>query len=167
MVTPQHPAQKRLTCRRDWGPGPLLATQLLLPVALSAPLSFLSALNLPCFLNCFYFAVCCWSSPFLQTHEGPGGVWDYVPQAWNKRQSKPQAHKLNPREGPNFLFYSNLRSIFLFLHSWLIAYLHWQYSHVLLLCAWLVRPSRPSGDLIDRIHRRWWGNHDLLEAHHG
>jgi hypothetical protein len=28
-------------------------------------------------------------------------------------------------------------------------------------------PSRPSGDVIDAIHTNWFGNHHLLEAHHG
>ena len=30
-----------------------------------------------------------------------------------------------------------------------------------------VRPSRPSGDVIDRVHKRWWGDYKKLEAHHG
>jgi hypothetical protein len=30
-----------------------------------------------------------------------------------------------------------------------------------------IRPSRPTGDLIDRVHRRWWGDYKKLEAHHG
>jgi len=30
-----------------------------------------------------------------------------------------------------------------------------------------IRPSRPLGDLIDRIHRLWWGDYKKLEAHHG
>jgi len=41
------------------------------------------------------------------------------------------------KDGPNYLFYSN-RS-----------------------------PSRPSGDLIDEIHAKWFGDYSLLEAHHG
>jgi len=28
-------------------------------------------------------------------------------------------------------------------------------------------PSRPDGDLIEDIHRRWWGQYDKLEVHHG
>lgn len=60
----------------------------------------------------------------------------YVPQPWSPRQSAPRV-EVNPREGPNFLFYSN------------------------------VRPSRPSGDVIDRVHKRWWGDYKKLEAHHG
>ena len=28
-------------------------------------------------------------------------------------------------------------------------------------------PSRPDGDLVDNIHKNWFGNYDLLEAHHG
>jgi len=28
-------------------------------------------------------------------------------------------------------------------------------------------PSSPSGDLVDVIHEKWFGNHHLLEAHHG
>jgi hypothetical protein len=27
--------------------------------------------------------------------------------------------------------------------------------------------SQPSGDFIDTIHKKWWGNYNLLEAHHG
>jgi len=29
------------------------------------------------------------------------------------------------------------------------------------------RPSKPDGDLIDNIHKKWLGNYGLLEAHHG
>jgi len=29
------------------------------------------------------------------------------------------------------------------------------------------RPSKPDGDLIENIHKKWWGNYGLLEAHHG
>mmetsp|Transcript_6467 Transcript_6467/g.7023 ORF Transcript_6467/g.7023 Transcript_6467/m.7023 type:complete len:324 (-) Transcript_6467:110-1081(-) len=28
-------------------------------------------------------------------------------------------------------------------------------------------PSRPTGDLIDVIHVKWWGDYELLERHHG
>ncbi len=27
--------------------------------------------------------------------------------------------------------------------------------------------SSPSGDLIDNIHKNWWGKYTLLEDHHG
>lgn len=30
-----------------------------------------------------------------------------------------------------------------------------------------VRPSRPDGNLIDRVHRNWWGAYKRLEDHHG
>jgi len=29
------------------------------------------------------------------------------------------------------------------------------------------RPSKPYGDLIENIHKKWFGNYGLLEAHHG
>ena len=28
-------------------------------------------------------------------------------------------------------------------------------------------PSVPKGDFIDKIHKKWWNNYDLLEEHHG
>lgn len=27
--------------------------------------------------------------------------------------------------------------------------------------------SDPQGDFIDNIHKTWWGNYKLLQAHHG
>lgn len=27
--------------------------------------------------------------------------------------------------------------------------------------------SQPNGDYIDNIHKKWWGNYELLEDHHG
>jgi len=29
------------------------------------------------------------------------------------------------------------------------------------------RSSKPDGDTIENIHKKWWGNYGLLEAHHG
>ncbi|KAL6043692.1 Opioid growth factor receptor [Balamuthia mandrillaris] len=46
-------------------------------------------------------------------------------------------HYLRPREGRNYRFYAGLIA------------------------------SQPDGDTIDNMHKRWFGNHSLLEYHHG